>query len=291
MRFLTPRGAIYIWIVIFCGGILVYLLGGDESSGRQDQDTSVQGTKKDGFNGGGLYDYLVSILRTSRPEWSSETEVHPTNLVDDGTPLDTLPLLPPEYSKYYPNLQLPESLTTSKSSRLLALALHAFLSRPVLSHSEYMSPDNAEWTEKCPIRLSEQTAVEQQFRDNGAWWHDVVDKNTIRQKRVDMVEHLKHLVENGQDVVGRVEGGGKKKKRGLVLTGGNSVSELLSSLSDASREGAVIYLPPPGIIFFRTPLLVSSLSCEFFERSTSVLFQQKSSCSLRKLPITKKEKR
>ncbi len=86
-----------------------------------------------------------------------------------------------------------------------------------------MSPENAEWTEKCPRRLADQTVVKNVLHDNGEWWRSVVDKNMIRKKRVAMVEHLKSLVESGQEVIGKVAQG-QEKKRGLVLTAGNTVS-------------------------------------------------------------------
>jgi len=165
----------------------------------------------------GLYDYFVSILRTPRPDIAGGAS-RPTIEYDGTSTIDYLPLLRPEYGEHLPYLTLPPALTSSPTPPALAIALHAFLSRPVLSHGEYTSPEHAEWTAQCPRQVTDRTSTVGVTFDNHDWWY-TVGKNMIRSERVGVVKRLEQLIESGVQVTKEHKGG--KKTRGLVFTGGN----------------------------------------------------------------------
>jgi hypothetical protein len=207
------RRAWFRWLgILSCVGFVCFLVAtwaGQPAGlvGRQDSD--------------GVYDYLVSILRTPRPDVKGSAEPIRIPIEYDSVGIiDDLPLLPPEYGEYLPYLTLPPALTSSRSHPALARALHAFLSRPVLSHAEYTSQDHAEWTAQCPRDVTDRTSTVGVTFDNHDWWY-TVGKNMIREERVGLVKRLDELIESGVSVTMQVKD--REKTRGLVMTGGNKV--------------------------------------------------------------------
>jgi alpha 1,2-mannosyltransferase len=117
---------------------------------------------------------------------------------------DTVPLfaegprLPDEYKRYYPTLTLPAALLVHPE---LYSKLYDFLSRPALDW--YAAKDLNE--EKCPRDLSDRLVNPDQLNGDGDFWRNDVTPEVIRQKRVDLVDHLAGLVARGETVVWKTE--------------------------------------------------------------------------------------
>lgn len=127
------------------------------------------------------------------PDFISRPSDHDTvPLVAEG------PRLPVEYKRYYPTLTLPAALLVHPE---LYSKLYDFLSRPALDW--YAAKDLNE--AKCPRDLSDRLVNPDQLNGDGDFWRNDVTPEVIRQKRVDLVDHLAGLVSRGETVVWKTE--------------------------------------------------------------------------------------
>lgn len=122
--------------------------------------------------------------------------------------------LPDEYFNLLTNSSLPESLFPYP---LLARRLHAFLSRPILSHEEAIPS----MRENCPLEISDKLVNPDQYNGDGDFWKYEVGKKEVALARISLVKWLESRLDEGEKVVWE-EGLGEG--RGIVVTGGNQVS-------------------------------------------------------------------
>lgn len=120
-------------------------------------------------------------------------------------PLTDVPPLPAEYAKLLPDLRLPRAL---EAHPLLHSRLHAFLLRPVRSYDAAV-PINER---KCPRELSDRLANPDQVHGDWEFWHDEVDEDVVRGKRVEMVKYLADVLERGEKVVWEEQGDEKAEQ-------------------------------------------------------------------------------
>ncbi|KAJ9122426.1 hypothetical protein QFC22_001851 [Naganishia vaughanmartiniae] len=133
----------------------------------------------------GVRSYITSVgssRSSSRPETSSQHE----ELFSTA--------LPETYRHLLPGLKLPKQLQQYPS---LHNRLHAFLSRPIRSHQDATSINE----KKCPRELSDRLVNPDQLNGDGGFWREEVTEETIRNKRVEMVNYLVEVLKRGDDIV------------------------------------------------------------------------------------------
>jgi len=125
----------------------------------------------------------------------------------------------PDYTTF-PSGHLPaafdDPLYSSLSDRLVR-----FLNRPTYTHEEsreYM-------TEHCPLDLADGLVNPDQYKGSIDFWKGEVGRDVILEKRAELVRWLEGRIEDGEEVVWEEEMGGGQ---GIVMTGGNKVSSLLT---------------------------------------------------------------
>lgn len=128
------------------------------------------------------------------------------------------PPLPTIYEIDFPDLKIPDVLRTAKYSNL-ASKLHAFLTRPILTHQQAAERNERD----CPLRVSDLLVNPDQLNGDGRFWREEVGVDMIAEKRVDLVNWLAEKAAEGEQIVGDARVG--RGKRGIVVTGGNQVRD------------------------------------------------------------------
>lgn len=148
----------------------------------------------------------------SRP--GSHSSVKPYSTLD----ITPLPII---YTPYLPDLSLPPALTPHIE---LHNRLHAFLSRPILSHDEALTGgQSGSMRSQCPLVISDRLVNPDQFNGDGNFWRNDIGQAEIVEKRVEIVKWLvDKKVEEGERIVWE-DGAGMGRGRGIVVTGGNQV--------------------------------------------------------------------
>lgn len=125
----------------------------------------------------------------------------------------------PDYITF-PSGRLPaafdDPLYSTLSDRLVR-----FLNRPTYTHEEsreYM-------TEHCPLDLADGLVNPDQYKGSIEFWKGEVGRDVILEKRAELVRWLEGRIEDGEKVVWEEAMGGGQ---GIVMTGGNKVSSLLT---------------------------------------------------------------
>jgi alpha 1,2-mannosyltransferase len=165
----------------------------------------------------------VGILKPLIPPTHAELlEDIPSKPTEESQVEDSqreLQLLPELYDVDFPDRKLPAVLRTAQHAEL-ASRLHAFLSRPILSHAAAAAQNERQ----CPLRISDLMVNPDQLNGDGPFWRDEVDESMIIEKRADLVSWLAQQASKGEEIVGGLQGG--HSTRGIVVTGGNQVCRL-----------------------------------------------------------------
>jgi hypothetical protein len=127
----------------------------------------------------------------------------------------------PDYTTF-PSGHLPtafdDPLYSTLSDRLVR-----FLNRPTYTHEEsreYM-------TEHCPLNLADGLVNPDQYKGSIDFWKEEAGRDVILEKRAELVRWLEGRIEDGEKVVWEEGMGGGQ---GIVMTGGNKVSSILTIL-------------------------------------------------------------
>jgi hypothetical protein len=127
----------------------------------------------------------------------------------------------PDYTTF-PSAYLPaafdDPLYSTLSDRLVR-----FLNRPTYTHEEsreYM-------TEHCPLNLADGLVNPDQYKGSIDFWKEEAGRDVILEKRAELVRWLEGRIEDGEKVVWEEGMGGGQ---GIVMTGGNKVSSILTIL-------------------------------------------------------------
>ena len=145
--------------------------------------------------------------------------------IDEPRPLDLQPLST-RYVSHFPGRTLPPVFDTP-ALRPLARKLHAFLHRRGFEHADFQAENDV----ACPRELSDRLVNADQVKGDGQFW-DEMTSETIAEKRAGVVKWLEARVGLGEEVLGGVKSG---EGRGIVLTGGNHVRAVYSSIFSFGR--------------------------------------------------------
>ncbi|KAJ9094901.1 hypothetical protein QFC19_007757 [Naganishia cerealis] len=201
--------------------------------------------RQDALRSGALLFVLVVTILLVLPGKYNVRSYLPSPISSDSSSQPIIPAqdpaltntpLPESYRDTLSDLKLPKQLQQYPQ---LYNRLHAFLSRPVRSYDEATVVNE----KKCPRVLSNRLVNPDQLNGDGEFWRDEVSEETIRKKRVEMVNYLVEVIERGEDVVWNVaqlEASDRIQEAGIIADANLDIAKRARiSGKDSSRRGFV----------------------------------------------------